>query len=630
MRILDKEDNNKRVNLFIIFLSFIFFLLIARLYFLQIVKGEEYDNKASRNGLRSNIIKPVRGRIYDKNGVLLATNTTGYYLVHKNSQNISEEEVKLLKSMYNKNEFEINNILSKSSEKTRKKLMELYNDILEMIKISGQEYDDVVDIFYKVLPEGFEKTIIIAEDLNPKVAFVNVEKITNNRIDIVEYNKRYYPNNELASHVIGNVKLINQKEYDNLKDKGYEKNDLIGKDGIEKNYDEIMKGKSGNEYVEVDARGNILNRLDEEKPTPGKNIYLSIDYELQKYMTEKFTGELGTFIAVDIKTGKILTYVSYPEIDLNLLSSRISKATWDGLLNSTRKPLLNRGIAGLFPPGSTAKVASGAAILESGISPEATINSTGEFTYGKVTFRDAHRGGYGITNFYKAISDSVNTYFYNNILKVGLNNFLEIAKRFGIGELTEIDIPGELTGVLPTPEWKKTKFADPRSQKWLTGDLINMSIGQGYMLMTPIQVFMMYQAIANNGDMLKPSFVDYFESQEGVKEYKETEKLRNLGIKQSTIEALRRGLRQTVTNGTAKSLSKLKVSVSAKTGTAQNSNGLDHSWMAGYFPSENPEIAFVALVENGGYGSLEAGNRVYDFIQKYYSKDVVKEVVNEK
>ena len=190
MRILDKEDNNKRVNLFIIFLSFIFFLLIARLYFLQIVKGEEYDNKASRNGLRSNIIKPVRGRIYDKNGVLLATNTTGYYLVHKNSQNISEEEVKLLKSMYNKNEFEINNILSKSSEKTRKKLMELYNDILEMIKISGQEYDDVVDIFYRVLPEGFEKSIIIEEDLNPQIAFVAL--VENGGYGSVEAGNRVY------------------------------------------------------------------------------------------------------------------------------------------------------------------------------------------------------------------------------------------------------------------------------------------------------------------------------------------------------------------------------------------------------------------------------------------------------
>lgn len=629
MRILDKEDNNKRVNLFIIFLSFIFFLLIARLYFLQIVKGEEYDNKAARNGLRSNIIKPVRGKIYDKNGVLLATNTTGYYLVHKNSQNVSEEEVKLLKSMYNKNELEISDILSKSSEKTKKKLIELYKDILEMIKISGQEYDDVVDIFYKVLPEGFEKSIIIAEDLNPKIAFVNVEKITNSRIDIVEYNKRYYPNNELASHIIGNVKLINQKEYDNLKEKGYEKNDLIGKDGIEKYYDIVMKGNSGNQYVEVDARGNILNLLDEEKPIPGKNIYLSIDYELQKYMTEKFRGEFGTFIAVDIKTGKILTYISYPEIDLNLLSSRISKSKWEELMNSNKKPLLNRGIAGLFPPGSTAKIVSGAAILESGISPESTVNSTGEFTYGKVTFRDAHRGGYGITNFYKAIADSVNTYFYTNILNVGLNKFLDTAQRFGIGELTEIDIPGELKGVLPTPEWKKTRFADPRSQKWLTGDLINMSIGQGYMLMTPIQVVMIYQAIANNGDMLKPSFVEYFESQDGIKEYKATEKLRNLGIKQSTINAIKKGLRQTVTNGTAKNLLKLNVQVSAKTGTAQNSKVLDHSWMAGYFPSENPQIAFVALVENGGYGSVEAGNRVYDFIQKYYSKSEDKEVVNE-
>ena len=620
MRALDKEDINKRVPLFIIILSLIFSILVLRLYYLQVLNGKEYSTKSERNSLRTNVIKSVRGKIYDRNGEVLAQNSTGYYLVHKESQNISEEEVKLLKEMYNKSDSQIDKILEGKSQKTKKKLITLYKDILDMISISNQEYNDVVNIFYKILPEGFDKSIIIAEDLDPNVALASVEKLNNNRVDIIEYNKRYYPKNEIASHVIGNVKLISQKEYDDLKDKGYEKNDLIGKDGIEKYYDMVVKGESGKEYVEVDARGNVLNRLDEHKPVSGENIYLSLDYELQKYMTDKFRGEIGAFIAVDIKTGKIITYVSYPEIDLNVLSSRISKETWDGLLNSKSRPLLNRGIAGLFPPGSTAKVASGAAILESGISPTAGIYSTGEFKYSNVTFRDSHRSGHGFTDFYKSLAESVNTYYYMNILKINREDYFNIAKNFGIGELTNIDIPGEQSGVLPTPEWKAKKFKDKRSQKWLPGDLINMSIGQGYMLMTPIQVLMMYQAIANNGVMLKPTFIQYFEDQNGNKTITQAEVLRNLNIKDSTITAIKRGLRMVVTNGTAKNLATLPVEVSAKTGTAQNSGGMDHSWMAGYFPSNNPEIAFVALVANGGFGSLEAGNRVKDFIQKYYNQ----------
>ncbi|CAM3087864.1 penicillin-binding protein 2 [Streptobacillus ratti] len=619
MRILDIEDKSKRVSSFLFIVSLIFLGLVLRLYNLQITNRELYQNRASRNSLRANTIKPARGKIYDKYGELLVSNTTGYHLIHKESNNISNNELEILTKVFKETDVEREKIFSALSKKTREKLEEIYFDTLDMMKLTNMEYEDIINKFYKVLPSGFDKVIIVDEDLDPKSALIGVEKITNPRIDILEYDKRYYHKREVASHVIGNVKLISEKEYEELKDKGFEKDDLVGKDGIEKTYNVELKGKSGKEFVEVDARGNVLNKLDEEKAIAGKNIYLSIEYELQKYMTEKFRGKIGTFIAIDVKTGKILTYVSYPEIDLNILSSRISKNDWEKLLNSSKKPLLNRGIAGLFPPGSTAKVVSGLAILENGISPEETMYSTGEFTFGKVKFRDSNRKGHGTTNFFKAIAESVNTYFYQNILRINRDEYFKIAKDFGIGEPTEIDLPGEISGVLPTPEWKRKRFKTAIDRKWLPGDLINMSIGQGYMLMTPLQVLMMYQAIANDGVMIKPTFIEYFENSDGIRERKKIEVLRKLNIKDENIKNIQKALKMTVTDGTAKVLKNLPTSVSAKTGTAQNrKESKHHSWMAGYFPSDKPEIAFVALVEEGGYGAVEAGGRVHEFISKYY------------
>lgn len=624
MRIIDKESKNTRTKSFIFCVSLVFLVLILKLYQLQILNGEEYASKAARNGLRTNVLEPVRGKIYTKDGELLVSNITGYQLIHKESQNISLDELKLLKDMYGKNQEEISKMLENKTNTSKKKILEIYNDSLEMMKISNQDYEEIVEKFFKVLPDGFDKIIVIDEDLDKEVAFLNVEHIENARIDIVEYDKRFYHKKEIASHVLGYVKLINEKEYQDLKDKGYSNTDLIGKDGIEKTYDLVMKGKAGKEFVEVDAKGNIITKLDEEKSEAGKNLYLSLDFALQEYMTNKFKGKTGTFIAIDIETGKIITYVSYPEIDLNILSSRISKETWNNLLNSNKNPLLNRGIAGLFPPGSTIKVATGAALLEQGVvNVNTTYNSTGSFTYGKVTFRDSHREGYGLTNFYKALSNSVNTYYYNFILKANMEEYFKMLKSFGVGELTEVDIPGELSGVLPTPEWKKQRFKNIKDQVWLPGDLVNMSIGQGYMLTTPIQILMMYQAIANNGIMLKPTFIEFFETQDGEKIEKSKEVLRRLDISVSTLMAIKRGLREAVRapNGTSRNLISMPIEVSAKTGTAQNSKGKDHSWMAGYFPSNSPKIAFVSLVENGGYGSVESGSMVSDFITKYYNKE---------
>ena len=506
-------------------------------------------------------------------------------------------------------------------------------DVKKISAVTGYTPDYLLDRFFKQQRVGTDKKILVIEDLDKNVALKAIEKLNNtDRIDIVEYNKRFYPENTIASNVIGYVKPINEKEYKDLKDEGYQNNDLIGKKGVEKSYDKEMKGQDGMENVEVDAKGNTVRQVNSTESTAGKNVYLSIDLDLQKYMTDAFSGKSGVFIAMEAKTGKIITFVSSPEIDLNLLSSRISDSDWNALAKSSSEPLVNKGIAGLYPPGSTFKAVIGSAILESGVSPYATVNSTGQYKYGKVVFRDSHKYGHGITNFAKSIEESVNTYYYVFSQKAKIQNIVKYAKEFGIGEKTGVDIPGELAGTLPSPEWKKKRFKKAKDQTWLPGDLINMSIGQGYVLATPMQIASVYQTIANNGVKMKPTVVDRFVSYNGKVEENKPQVAKKLNISAKTLKLVKDALRLPVVGygGTAKLLRIDGYPVSAKTGTAQNTGFSDnHSWIAGFFPSDNPQIVFVSVVEGGGYGGVASGEMARKFILKYREKYVLKKNVND-
>lgn len=617
-RVMDTEGDDKRLRYFLFIVGAIFLLLISRLFYLQILNGETYREKAIRNSLRENVVKASRGKIYDVNGKILADNSTGYKIIHLQTKTISSDEKTILSDMYNNKKTKYNEL----SDKQKKKIDEIFFDISYISKISNSSFDEILDIFYKTPITGFDKEITVIEDIPKELALKEVEKLPNERIDIVEYNKRNYPLGKLASHVLGYVKLISQDEYKSLKDVGYLVDDLIGKKGIEKQYDKQLKGVDGQEFVEVDVKGNIIKKIDETAAIGGDSIYLSIDSELQKFMMDQFSNTPGSFIAMDIKTGKILTFLSSPEIDSNLLSSKINQNDWNNLVNSKATPLVNKGIAGLYPAGSTFKVVSGISILNSGISANEGIFSTGSFTYGKVTFRDSHISGHGFTNFYKSIEQSVNTYYYNFIMRIPRDNFFRIAREFGIGEKTGIDIVGEQAGVLPTPEWKAKKFKKKSQKIWLPGDLINLSIGQGYLLVTPIQMLMVYQSIANNGIMLYPTFVDKFVDSNGNIKNVNAKVKRKLDVSLDSIKKMQQALVLPVqgAGGTAKVLRFPFVKVAAKTGTAQNSGGANHSWIAGYFPADNPQIAFVCLVENGGYGGVAAGQKARAFIEKYYKK----------
>ena len=623
MRELDKEERNPRYIMFILLVASIFAVLVARLFSLQILNTSTYEERALQNRIRTNVIKATRGEIYDREGKLLAKNATGYKLVHNNTRQLSNNDIVLLRQIQNLDKNQTEEVLSKQKKEKAEGLRETIEDIRSISQITGYTTDYIITRFSKQPRIGIDKTILVIEDLDKNIALKAVEKIKNNRINIVEYNKRYYPEDSIASHVIGNVKPISEKEYNELKKEGYQNDDLIGKKGVEKEYDKEMKGQDGVEDVEVDVHGNVIKEIKNVSSITGKNIYLSIDLDLQKYMTQAFAGKSGAFIAMEVKTGKIITFVSYPEISLNLLSSRIPDDQWNELVNSKAKPLVNKGIAGLYPPGSTFKAITGLGILESGISPYDTVMSTGQYKFGKLIFRDSSSRGYGITNFNKSIEHSVNTYYYVFSQRAGKDNIIKYAKEMGVGEKTGIDIPGEQAGVLPTPEWKKKRFKKKQDQIWLPGDLINMSIGQGYVLMTPVQVLSAYQIIANNGVMIRPTVVDRFVSYDGKVEKNEPKILRKIKVSDKNLKLMQNALRLPVSSygGTARVLYFPNFPVSAKTGTAQNTGFRDnHSWIAGYFPSDNPQIVFVSIIEGAGYGGVASGQLARTFIEKYRDK----------
>lgn len=627
MRELDKKEKNVRFIVFLVLVGAVFLLLVARLFTLQVLDASQYAEQALQNRIRTNVIKATRGEIYDREGKLLAKNTTGYQVIHSHTQPLSPKDVALLKEVKNMTQEQIDARLSQERKAVAERIKETIGDINKISQITGYQVDYLIDRFFKQQRMGTDKRILVIEDLEKQVALRAIEKIDNDRIDIVEYNKRYYPEDSLASHVIGYVKPISEKEFKDLEKEGYRNSDLIGKKGVERSYDKEMKGQDGKENVEVDAKGNVIRQMETTESVAGKNVYLSLDLELQKYMTDAFTGKSGVFIAMEAKTGKIIAFVSNPEISLNLLSSRIPDNQWNELVNSKAKPLVNKGIAGLYPPGSTFKAITGMGILESGISPYATVTSTGQYRYGKLIFRDSHKYGHGVTNFAKSIEQSVNTYYYVFSQKAGVEKIVKYAKEFGIGSKTGIDIPGELAGTLPSPEWKKKRFKKKQDQRWLPGDLINMSIGQGYVLATPIQIASAYQAIANNGVQLKPTVVDRFVTYSGKVENNAPKVVRKLNVSSKNLKLMQNALRLPVSGygGTAKLLRIGGYPVSAKTGTAQNTGFVDnHSWIAGYFPSDNPQIVFMSIVEGGGYGGVTSGNMALKFILKYRDKYVIK------
>lgn len=578
------ETNSNRCFIVKIAIISVFFLLVVRMGYLQIYKGEEYKYKAENNRVKFVRVDALRGNILDVNGEIVATNKIGYRLNYLNERKYDD---KILK--------DLSYLTGRSEEYIEKRIK--YGEISMYTR---------------------ENTIM--EDLDEETAHKILERKNEfPYLNIETYFKRKYIEDETASHVIGYVKKISNKEYENLKDEGYDDRDIIGKEGIEKQYDKVLRGEKGFEYFEVNAR-SIVQKVIKNKPSVrGKDIYLTIDMRLQKYMENIFKERklVGSMIALNPKNGKIITMVSYPTYPLNTFSSIIPSDLWNEILYDKRKPLTNKSISGEYPPGSVFKPFVAFSFLEAGLNPKEKFYDDGSYRIGEWQWRSWKRTGHGYVDLRKAIIESANVYFYRGAHQYGSAIIAKNVKNFGFGKPTGIDIPGEKSGLVPTPEWKKKRF----KEGWYTGDTIIFAIGQGYMTATPLQVAQAYSVLANEGYAYRPRLVDYISDGERKEE---TEKIKNIEVKypKKYYKLLKDAMIGVVEekNGTGKSLRTEGLKIAAKSGSAQNSQFKEtHAWVAGYFPADNPEIVFVVLLQGAGSGGAVAGGVAKTFIDEYLS-----------
>jgi penicillin-binding protein 2 len=577
--------------------------LAARFFYLQVVRHDYYHTRAEENRISLVPIVPNRGLILDRNGVVLARNYSAYTL-------------------------------------------ELQPDRIADLEATIDELATIVDIqpkdrkrFRKLLEESktFESIPIRTRLGDEEVARFAAQRYRFPGAAINARLFRQYPEGERASHVLGYMGRINQKELEALEeseqDANYRGTDHIGKTGIEKSYERELHGQSGYEEVEVDAGGRAVRTLARTAPVSGNNLILSLDLRLQEVAEKAFGTRRGALVAIEPGSGDVLAYVSNPGFDPNLFVDGINPENWDALNTSPDHPMINRPINGVYPPGSTFKPYMALAALTLGKrTPQHAIHDPGSFTFGGHTFRDDKKGGHGTVDMYKSIVVSCDTYYYMLANDLGIDNIAAFMGDFGFGRRSGIDIPGESEGVLPSQEWKRRRFKKPEQQKWYAGETISIGIGQGYNAYTPMQLAQAMATLANDGVVYKPHLVKYIENgRSGERHAVVREPSRTLPLRREHLEFIKKAMAGVNAEGTGARAFKGAGYVSAgKTGTAQvfslkgaqyresavKERLRDHALFIAFAPVDQPKIALAVLVENGGFGAQSAApiaRQVLDF-----------------
>ena len=405
--------------------------------------------------------------------------------------------------------------------------------------------------------------------------------------------RRTYPAGTTAANIIGYVGEISESELKARSEEGYTGGDFIGKSGIERSYETELRGSPGQEALEVDARGRKIRTLDASPSIKGEDLRLTIDMGAQKLAVELLKNWKGAIVAMDVHTGAVLALASSPVYDNNPLSWGVSAREWNALVSDPERPMLNRAIAGVYPPASTFKAfMSIASLEENAITQSTMISCRGGLRFGSHLFKCWKHSGHGSLNVIGGLQHSCDVFFYQVGLRTGIDKLIKWGRKFHLGEPTGIDLPGESGGNIAGPDWKMRRF----KTAWTGGDTVNYSIGQGYMLMTPLQIARVYAAIANGGKMVTPHLCS--------KSYRTPE---DIGLTPAKLDIVRRGLEAVVSRGTGSRAGRFGVHVAGKTGTAQNSHGDDHALFAGYAPAEAPRYVAVAVIEGGRHGSSVAG-----------------------
>lgn len=567
-------------------------LLVVRLWQLQVRDGDYYRNLSHDNRTRSVLLHPVRGFIYDRNGVLLANSVPSFNL-YVEPGDVPDREA-------------------------------LRGKLAALLSLDRGELAKTMDTHAGGTPIRLKKGVSLKE-----AAIVESHRLDLPGVVIRPEFQRNNPEGGYAAHVLGYVGAASEEQLAREEFQGLPLGSVIGQYGVERIYERTLRGRAGRKLIEVDALGHEKRMISVDKPQVGNDVYLTIDFRLQKLAEDLLGEEAGAIVALDPQTGDILALASRPSFDPNALSRGLRADVWNAILQDERHPLTNRAIQGQYPPGSTFKIIMAAAALDTNtVEPTETLHCGGRFRFGGRTFRDWKKYGHGAVDLRKAIAQSCDVYFYRLGNRMGVDTIAVYARQFGLGVRTGIDLPAERTGLIPSSEWKQRTRGEP----WYPGETISVAIGQGYVTVTPLQMAKVIGMIGNNGIAFQPHVLRGVRGRKGewIDEWSPTQAA-PLTLPAHQLEAIQAALAAVVTEGTAQRARSSVVPLAGKTGTAQvvslrsksqeetPKRLRDHAWFVAYAPFEHPGIAVAVLVEHMGHGGSAAAPLVKELIEAYVS-----------
>ncbi len=582
-------------------------MLALRYHYLQIEQFDRFVTQSDENRIHVRAVPPTRGLVFDRNGIVLAENRPSYTLtiVPENTDGLDQ-------------------------------LLDKLANVVAISDIDLQRFQEQLETYrrpYEPVPFRYNLD-------EQEVARFAVQQFDLVGADIQVELIRHYPLGEYFAHVVGYVGRINDREQASIDLEAYAGSHVIGKTGIERQYETELLGVVGYEYVETDARGNVLRILERHHPIPGQNIHLNLDSELQIAIQDQLVGEQAAAVAIDTNNSGVLALVSTPSFDPNLFVSGISTREYSALLENPAKPLFNRALQGQYPPGSTVKPMFGLiALQEQSITPEFTLFDPGYYILegqDRVS-RDWKSQGHGTVDLTKAIVESCNVFYYELGHRTGIESLSDYGLRFGLGHKTGIDLPGEQSGVMPSPNWKR----GARGVAWYPGDTINVGVGQGFLLVTPLQLAQTTAVIARKGSVIPPSLVSAIGDQPVLSIVSD-----QIEIAEEHWALVHGAMRDVVhtTHGTAQSINRGidNYEIAGKTGTAQaisvaedvdyddlelEKHQRDHALFVAFAPADNPQFSVGVIVENGEHGGSMAApiaRVIFDKLLESYVPEPVK------
>jgi penicillin-binding protein 2 len=583
-----------------IFVGLVFIVLLGRLWFLQLLQGEYFRYRSENNRIRTLDLPPPRGIIFDSKGRILADNKVSFSLA------LIPEDV---------HDWEL---LAK-----------------RLHRLAGIDPEEILQLARLAKSANAFKPVRLRSNLDYQtMTLLETFRYELPGINVLTEHRRNYPESYILSHAIGYLAEISAEE---LKEAGrgvYRQGDYLGRDGVERSREEVLRGTRGYRQVERDANGRELSLLDQQPAMPGNNLILTLDLDLQKAAAEAMGDEVGAVVAMNPKNGEIMCLYSSPAYNLNDLGMNLTPAVWKDLNQNAYFPLKDRAINGLYSPGSTYKIVVAAAGLAEGeIDANTTFHCSGEFTFGNRTFHCWRRGGHGSVNLHQALKYSCDVYFYRLGLKLGVERLAQYARAFGLGRVTGIPLPYESRGLVPDPAWKMRRYKQP----WHEGETVSLSIGQGYNLLTPIQLARMVSVIANQGMVVTPTIIKAVVAPGASAPLAEPPTMASpIPVSLEDLELIHKGLVAVVNEpgGTAGRVRLPGITVAAKTGTTQvvslnfaRSFGAranipwqyrDHAIFVCYAPAEDPTIAIAVIMEHGGGGGSDAAPVARHVLESYF------------